>query len=255
MTDLESIVYFCDELLSTREVPDYGGAVNGLQVAATPGRTIGTVACAVDASEAVLHDAVRAGADLLVVHHGLFWGGGTPVTGPLYRKLRLLLRHDMAVYASHLPLDGHPEIGNGVLLAGAIGVSGRTPFGDFKGFRVGCMGTVDPCPPEALARRISAAVGGGPVRHISGGPERVASLAVVTGGGGGMIPEAAAAGVDALVTGEGAHHTFAQAHELGIHVFYAGHYATETFGVKALGRRLADHFGVEWIFLDHPSGL
>jgi dinuclear metal center YbgI/SA1388 family protein len=256
MPILESIVAFCDDLLTPQEIPDYGGAVNGLQVAAPPGREVAKVVAAVDASEAVLHAAVDdEGADLVLVHHGLFWSGAAPVAGPLHRKLRLLLQTDTALYASHLPLDGHPEVGNGVLLARALGLRDLEPFGTYDGYAVGRQGSAGNLAPEELAHRLEEALGGAPVRHIEGGPATVRRVAVVTGAGGSFIPSAAAAGVDALVTGEGAHHTFAQAHELGIHVFYGGHYATETFGVKAVAARLADRFGVATAFVDHPSGL
>jgi dinuclear metal center YbgI/SA1388 family protein len=255
MSDLESIVSFCDNLLGTGDTPDYPGAGNGLQVAGPPDRPVHRIAAAVDASEAVIRDAVADGADLLMVHHGLFWGGLTPVTGPRYRKLRLLLEHGLALYSSHLPLDGHPELGNGALLADALGVRDRLPFGDFKGYSVGWRGTIGPLSPPELRERFARALDGADIRHIGGGPDTIHSVAVVTGGGGSFLPEAASVGVDALLTGEGAHHTFAQAHEHGLHLLYGGHYATETFGVRALAGRVAEEFGVEWRFLHHPSGL
>ncbi len=255
MHTLESLVQFLDEYLGTESHPDYPTALNGLQVAAPPGRPVAKVAAAVDASEAVLLDAADKGVDLLIVHHGLFWDGLRPVTGRRYRKLNHLLSSGMALYSAHLPLDGHPEVGNSALLCRAMGIQIAGRFGSYKGTDIGWWGRLpSPLAPSALVDRAAEAVGG-PARGIGDGEGLIERVAVVTGAGASFLEEAVDRDLDALVTGEGAHHSFADAHELGVHLVLAGHYATETFGVRALSQHVAERFDLEWAFLDHPSGL
>jgi dinuclear metal center YbgI/SA1388 family protein len=186
---------------------------------------------------------------MLIVHHGLFWGGLEPVVGASYRKLSLCLQNDLAVYSVHLPLDEHPTLGNNALLCDAIGLPGeRTPFMT-SGFQVGA--SIDRA---ELLERVAQAVGG-PVHLAPGGPSTTRRIGVVTGGAGSAVAKAAAEGVDTFITGEGPHHTYTLAEELGINLIYAGHYATETFGVKALGWLLKEQYGLPWSFIDHPTGL
>lgn len=252
---LESVLQFCDDLLGVEGHPDYPPALNGLQVDGAPGRPVHRVAAAVDASEAVLARAAAAEVDLLVVHHGLFWGGLRPVTGRHYRKLSHLIRSGTALYSVHLPLDAHPDVGNSALLARAMGLEVDGPFGEYKGVTIGWRGrTPEPWTPETLVARTGAAVDG-PARVMGDGPTEIRTVAVVTGSGASFLPDAAAAGIDALVTGEAAHHNYMDACELGVHLVLAGHYATETFGVRALVDRIAERFGVESLFIDDPSGL
>lgn len=253
--DLESVLHFSDELLAVPGHPDYPPALNGLQVAAPPDRRVRTVAAAVDASEAVIDRAVAEGVDLLVVHHGLFWGGLRPVTGRHYRKMSQLIQAGIALYSVHLPLDAHPEVGNSALLAKAMGLEIDSPFGDYKGVSIGWRAHApEPWSRATLEAQASAAVGG-PVQSMGGGPEVLRSVAVVTGSGASFLEAAAAQGIDALITGEAAHHNYMEACELGVLLVLAGHYATETFGVRALVDRIADRFGVESLFIDDPSGL
>ena len=254
MAQLESLVAYADELLDVSTFPDYPVALNGLQMEGD-GRPIERVVAAVDASEAVILDAVGRDADLLIAHHGLFWSGLRPITGRYHRKLRHLFESGLAVYAAHLPLDGHGELGNAALLARAIGVQPEAPFGSYKGRAIGCRAGLETASsPDDLAARVGEAVGG-PVRLLGAGPDSVRSIGIVTGAGAGFLEEAVALGLDAVITGEAAHHNFADAHELGIHLLLAGHYATETFGVRALAGHLADRFRLAVDFLDHPSGL
>lgn len=248
----ESILQYLDGLLGIEKHPDYRGALNGLQVEGR--RDVRRIGAAVDASEEVIEAAVAADVDLLVVHHGLFWGGLRPLTGRLYRKVARLVASGTGLVGIHLPLDAHPDLGNCILLARALGVRVEGRFGTYEGAPIGWWGTVESLVPETLHARVEDAVQG-PVRLIAGGPERIERVGVVTGGAASLLEDAAREGLDAFVTGEGSHHTYVDAMELGIHLLYGGHYATETFGVKALCAHLAERFNLSWEFLDFPSGL
>ena len=252
---LADVVAYTDEFLRIREVADERNAVNGLQVE-NKGSVTGIVA-AVDASQATI-DGVPPGA-LLVVHHGLFWDGNAPVTGRRYRRISTLIENDVALYAAHIPLDLHPEVGNNVVLADRLGIEVEGWFGDYKGSPIGVWGF----PPARLTARetllgeVNGALGtfAPGARLIPGGPERVSRVGIITGGAGSMIGEARTAGLDTYITGEGAHHTYFDAVEWGLNVIYAGHYATETLGVQALASHLGERFDLEWEFHDHPTGL
>lgn len=248
---LRDIVTYLDEDLRVREIQDYPGALNGLQVA--NGGEVTRLAVAVDAAQATIEGAIAAGANLLLVHHGLFWDGNQPVTGRRYRRLKALLDADVAVYSAHLPLDMHPEVGNNVVLARALGIDLRGPLGAYKGQSIGVWGVLD-VDRGALAARLEAVLGG-PVRLIPGGPTRIRSVGVITGGAGGEIHAARDAGLDAFITGEGAHHTYFDAEEGGMNLYLGGHYATEVWGVRAMAARLEERFGLPWSFIDHPTGL
>jgi dinuclear metal center YbgI/SA1388 family protein len=248
---LAEIVKYCDRRLRIGEIKDYDGAWNGLQVE-NSGR-VTRIAAAVDGSLATVKLAVAAGADLLVVHHGLFWSATHPWTGGRRELLGLLVKHDLAVYSSHLPLDAHPQIGNNVLLCRALGLKKLKPFYHAKGQHLGFQATAN-IPRTELSRRLDRILGRAPIL-LPGGPELCKKIGVVTGGAGGQLKQAAEEGVDTFVTGEGPHWTYAAAEELGLNVFYGGHYATETFGVKALAEELSGKFKVPWLFLDHPTGL
>ena len=250
---LESVVQYLDEYLGVARHPDHPHALNGLQVGGSG--EVRHLVAAVDASEATITEAARRQADLLLVHHGLFWGGLRPLTGRLLRRVRPLLSAEVALYSCHLPLDGHPEVGNNVLLARALGVVVEGRFAIYQGTEIGWHGAVQTAvEPARLAALVENAVGG-PVRLLAGGPTRVERVGVVTGDGASVVREAASLGLHALVTGEASHHTYFDAQELGIHVVLGGHYATETFGVKALAAHLADRFGLTWDFVDLPTGL
>ncbi len=248
---LARIVEYCDTTLRTESFKDWDGAVNGLQVE-NSGR-VTQVGAAVDARLATVRMAIEAGVDLLLVHHGLFWSAQHPWTGPRYALLKLLLDHNLAVYSSHLPLDAHPRLGNCAQLARALRLRRLRPFFEAKGQMIGWK-TQDSISREELRRRLTAATGGNPI-VLPGGPEVCRRIGVVTGGAGGEIRDAAEAGVDTFITGEGPHWTAALADELGLNVFYAGHYASETFGVRALAADLKRHFALPWRFLDLPTGL
>lgn len=248
---LEALSAYLDEYLRVREVPDYPAALNGVQVANSG--SVSRVAVAVDAVQATIEQAVAWGADLLLVHHGLFWDGNRPVTGRRYRRLRALMDADLAVYSAHLPLDVHPEVGNNVVLARELGIEVQGTFGEYQGHPLGVRGTLD-MRREALCARLDELLGVR-VRMIACGTERVQRVGVITGGAGGSVESARAAGLDTFITGEGAHHHYFDAEEGGINVFFGGHYATEVWGIRALAQHLEERFDLPWTFVDHPTGL
>ena len=248
---LKSIVAHCDKILRTAAIGDYDGAVNGLQVENSGAVT--RIAASVDASLATVKLAIAAKADLLIVHHGLFWSPSHPWTGKKYELLQLLIENNLAVYSSHLPLDAHPKLGNNAQLAAALGLKNLKPFFPSHGQDIGLQ-TRHKISRDELAKKLERATGVKP-KVIPGGKEICERIGIVTGGAGGDLKIAAAAGVDTFITGEGPHWTFALAEELGLNVFYGGHYATETFGVKALAAELSKKFKLPWEFLDHPTGI
>ncbi|MCE9542794.1 MAG: Nif3-like dinuclear metal center hexameric protein [Verrucomicrobia bacterium] len=251
-TRLSPLISSLNVLLNTAAVSDYPGAVNGLQIANSG--VITRIAAAVDAGEAVISEAARVKGTLLLVHHGLFWNGVQPITGPLYRKIKAALDGDLALYSSHLPLDLHPKLGNNILLAKALGLTGIKPALELMGQSVGVTGKIKSLTRNAFALCLSEAIGA-KVHVAAGGSKKIQSVLVVTGGAGSQVARAAELGVDAFVTGEGPHWSYTSAEELGVNLFYAGHYATETFGVKALASHLSAKTGLPWSFVDHPTGL
>jgi len=248
---LKQITSYCDRLLDTAGVSDYDGAVNGLQVE-NHGPII-SLAAAVDASLTTIRKAIDEGANLLLVHHGLFWSKRQPWTGRNFELMRLLLDHDVAIYSSHLPLDVHARLGNNAQLASALGLRELKPFFRMKEQFLGVQSTAAIARDE-LARRLSHLTKE-EVKVVPGGPKVCRRIGVVTGGAGAEVKIAAGEGVDTFVTGEGPHWTFALAEELGVNILYGGHYATETFGVKALAAHLSKKFRLPWVFVDHPTGL
>lgn len=249
--DLPVLVAQCQSWLHPERFRDYDRARNGLQVE-NRGR-VRRIAAAVDASLATVRKAAAAGADLLVVHHGVFWSETRPWTGPRMALLRALLEADLAVYSMHLPLDAHPTLGNAALLARRIGLRRLKPFFRHEGETLGWQGETG-LDREALGQRLGDVLGRPPILLAGGGPT-CRRVGICTGGAGAELAKAAAEGVDCFITGEGPHWTHALAEEAGLNVFYGGHYATETFGVQALAEKLARRFGLPWEFIDHPSGL
>lgn len=246
-----------DRLLETATVPDYAPALNGLQLDARA--PVRRVAAAVDLSRRTIEGAVADGANLLVVHHGMFWGGAQRLVGAAYERLRLLMDHDVAVYSAHLPLDRHPTHGNNALLARELGLEPTDGFGDYKGIAIGVRGACDVETAE-LVRRADAyarGYGGTAIATAHEAGRRTRRWAVATGSSASSetIRLAHALGVDTLVVGEGPHHTAVEAADQGLVVVYAGHYATETLGVIALARHLEETFGLPWSFIEAPTGL
>jgi dinuclear metal center YbgI/SA1388 family protein len=251
---LTEVVSYLDQYLRTREIPDEAGAVNGLEVENRSG-LVGRLVAAVDASQATIDGARGPGPGMLVVHHGLLWDGNIPVTGRRFRRLAALLDHDIALYAAHIPLDVHPEVGNNVLLARSLGIGELGWFDDYKGVPLGVRGDLESGVSRSeLVSRLEGLLRS-PARLIAGGPELCRTIGVITGAGGSRIGSAKAAGVDTFITGEGAHHTYFDAMEHGLNVIYAGHYATEQLGVKALAAHLSARFGLPWEYHHYPTGL
>ncbi len=254
---IADIAQHLDTVLNVAEVPDFAGALNGIQVETeTP---ITKVGAAVDARERTIRAAVDVGANLLIVHHGLFWSGAQPLRGAFLRRIRLLLEHGIAVYSAHLPLDMHPELGNNALLARELGLAPSAGFARYKTVDIGVAGTSDIPTRDLLARatRFATAYGHG-VRTAGQTDGKVTRRwAICTGAGAGQdtLREAISAGIDTLIVGEGPHWTAIDAEEAGLTIIYAGHYATETLGVRALAARVSDSFGLPWVFLDAPTGL
>jgi dinuclear metal center YbgI/SA1388 family protein len=248
---LAAVVAHCDKILRTAAIGDYDGAANGLQVENSGAVT--RIAATVDASLATVKLAIAARADLLIVHHGLLWSPAHPWTGRKYELLQLLIKNNLAIYSSHLPLDAHPKLGNNAQLCATLGLKNLKPFFTSHGQKIGFKSRTKISLHE-LALKLEHATGVKP-RLIPGGKEICKNIGVVTGGAGAELKLAATEGVDTFITGEGPHWTYALAEELGLNVFYGGHYATETFGVKALAAELSKKFKVPWEFLDHPTGL
>jgi dinuclear metal center YbgI/SA1388 family protein len=257
MPALSQIASFLDQTLNVGGIPDYSNAVNGVQVANLG--DIERVATAVDFSTETVNGAISAGAQLLVVHHGMFWSGVQPITGYRFERLQSLIAHDVAVYSAHLPLDVHPELGNNALLAKRLGLVPTSGFFKYQSIDVGLSGECD-VPTRVIAEKagdLAAEFRGTLVTTPFGTDRRTRRWGVCTGSGAdsGSLREAAQRGIDTLIVGEGPHHTSVEARELGIVVLYAGHYATETFGVRALGALLEQQFGMTSSFIDAPSGL
>ena len=251
MTRISTIVSALDELLDVAAFRDLGP--NGLQV---PGpREVERVATGVTAQRELIELAIAAGAQLIVVHHGLFWDfHPTGLSPTLAERLRPLFKHDVALAGYHVPLDAHAELGNNAILAERLGCERHEAFGHFRGQAIGRAGTFpgEGVPAPALFARVREVTGREPT-VFDAGPDRIRRIGIVSGAGADTLPEAVAGGLDALLTGEPREHVMADAREAGIHFIAAGHYATETFGVRALGDWLAARFGIEHVWIDIPN--
>jgi dinuclear metal center YbgI/SA1388 family protein len=241
----DDIIAFADEYLDVAAYPDYGPM--GLQVIGAD--EVARIACGVSAARELFERAADARAQLLIVHHGLFWDRDSRVVDRVLRgRLEALFRADLSLAAYHLALDAHPEVGNNALLCRELGVVPEERFAD-----VGFGGRLEePCSIEELLGRVADRLGRAPLAFTDG-PEELRRVAVCSGGAARHLGDAAAAGYDGFITGEASEPSLAAAQEYGIHFVAAGHYATETLGVQALAAKLADRFGLEWEFLDLPN--
>jgi dinuclear metal center YbgI/SA1388 family protein len=248
----DELVAYLDEYLKVGTIQDE--SQNGLQVEGP--EQVYRAAFAVDACREAFEKAAAAGAQILVVHHGLFWDKPVRLVGPLFGRVRALVTRECALYAAHLPLDMHPEVGNNAELARLLELGERRPFGEYHGSKIGIGGAVEsPLPLEALAERLERATGQPAVLVLAHGPMLVSRVGCVSGGASMLMDQVAHAGFDTFITGEPSHSFFHHAAEYGLNVIFGGHYATETLGVKALARHVAEKLGLETVFLDVPTGL
>jgi dinuclear metal center YbgI/SA1388 family protein len=254
---LGELARYADSLLETQNVPDYPNAVNGIQVYNQS--PIRKIAAAVDFSTRAVQEAVASGANLLVVHHGMFWGGLEPIIGASYRRVRMLIEADIAVYASHLPLDRHPTLGNNVLLARELGLQPTASFARFENTFIGLCGESDIETTAIItsARGFARSHGGDLHTSLVQAGRRTRKWAICTGSGASAdtLKEASSMGVDTLIVGEGPHWTAIHAEENDLVILYAGHYATETLGVRALAQHLGEKYDLPWSFVSAPTGL
>ena len=257
MASAEEIAAYADSLLASSEVDDYPNALNGLQMSSRA--PVVKIAAAVDFSTRTVRDTIDRGANFLVVHHGMFWGGLERLVGVSYQRIRLLAEHDTAVYSSHLPLDRHQSLGNNVLLAHRLGLTPTGTFARHGAISIGVSGEAD-METYLLADRTRefAASCGGTIRATAFPRERrTKRWGICTGAGASAdtLREAAEKNLDTLIVGEGPHWTAVSAEEQGLAIIYAGHYATETLGVRALAEHLAEKFQLPWSFIEAPTGL
>ncbi len=247
----DELVLYLDNYLRINEISDYG--LQGLQVEG--GDDISRIAFTVDAGLPCIDDAVQVDAQMQIVHHGLFWGREQLIRGPFARRVRLLLENNLNLYAAHLALDAHPEVGNNVELARLLNLPVDSWFCNVKGVDIGviCLAPTGLLL-EELAAAVKSTLAIEPV-VLAHGPEIVQRIAIVSGAGIANAAEAAALGVDTFLTGETSHASYYEALDHSLNVIFAGHYATETVGLKALGRHLNGRFGLETIFIDRPTGM
>ena len=252
MTPLDDIATLLDTTLRVAEIHDAPVALNGLQV--ENNGCVTKVALAVDGSQRTIEDAIAAGADLLILHHGIFWSGLRPLTGWWKAKVQTALNANLAIYAAHLPLDLHPELGNNAGIARGLGLADITPEIDYHGTTIGLAGTYHGT--VGQLRDAYAALTGAQVTGVIHNPAAPAGRVVVCSGGAGEeIYQVQEKGYSTYLTGEENHWVSNAARDMGVNMLFAGHYATETFGVKSLGALLQEKFGLPTVFIDNPTGM
>lgn len=254
MIALETVTKWLDEELEIMNFSRIDSSVNGLQVARTGG-SIRKAAFAVDACFESFERAVKLGADVLIVHHGLLWGHAQSVTGYHYRRLKYLLDNDVALYAAHLPLDAHPEIGNNSVLAESLGLESIQPFGYYKGVPIGVQGNFRK---SMSMNEVTKIIGGNDLKTVKTFPfgnEMVTNCSIVSGRMPSAIDEAIEKGLDLYISGEPAHDIYHRALESSINAIFGGHYNTETVGVMRLMEKTGQQFDIETTFIDVPTGL
>ncbi len=248
--DILQLSHYLDNLLDIKSIQDAPNAVNGLQVQNTG--EIKKIGLAVDLCQATIQMAIEKNCNMMFVHHGMFWGGVQPIRGVYYDKLSAMIQGNLGLYSAHLPLDMHPVLGNNRALADLIDLEHLQPFGEYGGEKIGLKGTIAAQSAESLGNLLQKKLGA-PVKVIGTG--EVKSIGLVTGGAADILRQAKAEQLDCYITGEGENHHFHEAIEGGCVLILAGHYATETGGVKSVGKHLADKFNLETEFLDYPTGL
>ncbi|MGD8997530.1 MAG: Nif3-like dinuclear metal center hexameric protein, partial [Anaerolineae bacterium] len=248
----DKLIDYLDGYLRVAEIEDE--SQNGLQVEGPD--EVGRVAFAVDACLASFNQAVAEGVQLLIVHHGLFWSKPQRLVGPHFDRLKTLIEGRCGLYAVHLPLDAHPEVGNNAEMARLLRLDDTRPFGVYHGLDIGVAGVLEPpLDLPALIGRLIEALGTPPIRVLDHGPDEIRTVGCVSGAAASMMDQAADEGLDAYITGETSHVFFHQAAERGLNVLFAGHYATEALGVQALARHLEARFELDAVFLHIPTGM
>jgi len=248
--DILQLSHYLDNLLDIKEIKDSSNAMNGLQVQNTG--DIKKVGLAVDLCMATIEKAVAAECNMMFVHHGMLWGGVKPIRGNFYDKISTMICENIGLYSAHLPLDMHPVLGNNKVLADQLELSELEPFGEYEGQKIGFKGCLKSLSVEELGAKLEGKLGS-PVKVIGSG--EVQTLGIVSGGAADILSQAAVAGLDAYLTGEGSNHHYHEAIENECVLILAGHYATETGGVKAVGKHLEEQFGIKTEFIDYPTGI
>ena len=248
--DILQLSHYLDNLLDIKEIKDSANAMNGLQVQNTG--DIKKVGLAVDLCMATIEKAIAAECNMMFVHHGMLWGGVKPIRGNFYDKISTMMCENLGLYSAHLPLDMHPILGNNRVLADQLELNELEPFGEYEGQKIGFKGRLKLLSAEELGAKLEDKLGS-PVKVIGSG--EVQTLGVVSGGAADILSQAAVAGLDAYLTGEGSNHHYHEALENECVLILAGHYATETGGVKAVGKHLEEQFGIKTEFIDYPTGI
>lgn len=246
---LQEITEHLDTFLRIPDIPD--SSLNGLQVETE--RDITKIALAVDATLGALEKAREHQAELIIVHHGLIWDK-VPIRGPLYRRVRHLIENGIGLYAAHLPLDMHPEVGNNACLAGILALKDALPFLRYKGSLIGLMGETDTMDFHEVIRLLQNEIDED-IKAFPLGKREITKIAICSGGGGQDLNQAIEAGADLYLTGETSHEALTLAQDAGINIVFAGHYATETLGPKALGKHIEANLGLPTVFIEAPTGL
>jgi len=248
--DILQLSHYLDNLLDIKEIKDSPNAVNGLQVQNLG--EIKKVGLAVDFCTATIKKAIAAECNMMFVHHGMLWGGLKPIRGNFYNKTSLMIRENLGLYSAHLPLDMHPLFGNNKVLANQLELYDIEPFGKYGGQKIGLKGQLDPISAEGLRLKLESKLGSS-IKVIGSGEIR--TLGVVSGAAADILAQAVDDGLDAYLTGEGSNHHYHESIESECVLILAGHYATETGGVKAVGNHLEEKFGIKTEFLDYPTGI
>jgi len=245
---LRYIVDFLDDYLNINKYPD--SSINGLQVEGSD--EVNKIAFAVDASMECFSNALEADADMIVCHHGILWKGLNKIVGLLKERVKFLLENELSLYAAHIPLDAHFEVGNNAMLLRTIGVEPEEEFGEYHGVKIGYVGYTD-MEFDDILHKLKKRFG--KIEYMKFGKDRISKVAAVSGRGAGYIDEAEKEGVDLLITGEIEHSAYHLARDAGMNVIYLGHYNSETLGIKALMNVVNDKLGVETVFIDIPTNL
>lgn len=247
---LSKVVKFLDNALATKESHDF--ALNGLQVEGK--EDVKKICMAVDASLQTIRLAAKKKADLLIVHHGLFWGHQKAISGLHGKRIKELIKYDMSLYASHHPLDSQPSFGNNAVISKLLGVNTLTKFGNYKGDSWGFRGTIVKTPFDKFVKKLESVLRT-KVHVLPFGPKEITKVGVVSGGGGFAVEEAAELGLDVLVTGESSHKAYGESRDLGVNVIFAGHYHTEVFGLLGLEKLIEKKLALDCVFIAAPSGI